>query len=386
MTATATTPPGTEVQRSGKDPTGRFILSVLAKRTYRIVEGGRCALDEKQVPLVTEPQPDPENPDLLLHDTDLYALKLMTDVVVKGYAYGNGQDVSGVAVRVGNHEKRILVTGDRSCTLTAAGKIVFSRPEAVEKVPLRYTHAYGGRDAVAETTYGNPYLELQPALDPEQCDLAKASPFLYPRNPCGRGYLIKAERDAVEALRLPNLEDPLDLLTPERLPVGEVEQWPRMPLPQATDWFDYAWFPRIAYFGVVPFFEPEGQPLAEVVRGFSPPYVAQERVPDADAAFRMTCGASLGLQLPHLRGDEEVELLNMSPTGRALRFRVPKERPRIWTDGRKGKLNKTEPVIHTVVIEPDASRLMIVWRGSAPALRPYLPDELEKMPFLVEWP
>ena len=37
-----------------------------------------------------------------------------------------------------------------------------------------------------------------------------------------------------------------------------------------------------------------------------------------------------------------------------------------------GKLNETRPVIHTVLSEPDESRLSLVWRGSAVALRPYI--------------
>jgi hypothetical protein len=51
----------------------------------------------------------------------------------------------------------------------------------------------------------------------------------------------------------------------------------------------------------------------------------------------------------------------------------------------QGKLNKTKPVIHTVVFEPDHMRVSVVWRGSAPALRPYMPEELAKMPLKVEW-
>jgi hypothetical protein len=38
-----------------------------------------------------------------------------------------------------------------------------------------------------------------------------------------------------------------------------------------------------------------------------------------------------------------------------------------------------------VEIEPDEGRMSIVWRGAAPALRQYMPDELAKMPFRVEW-
>ena len=36
-------------------------------------------------------------------------------------------------------------------------------------------------------------------------------------------------------------------------------------------------------------------------------------------------------------------------------------------------------------IEPDENRVCVVWCGSAPALRPYMPDELERMPFRIDW-
>lgn len=66
-------------------------------------------------------------------------------------------------------------------------------------------------------------------------------------------------------------------------------------------------------------------------------------------------------------------------------FRLPAERPEICIDGRNGKLAPTLPVMQTLELEPDESRLSIVWRGSAPALRPYMPDELARMPLLVRW-
>jgi hypothetical protein len=101
--------------------------------------------------------------------------------------------------------------------------------------------------------------------------------------------------------------------------------------------------------------------------------------------FRAANGASLGLQLPYLKGGEDIELINLHAEAPRLSFPLPRQRPNIWTDGRDGKLNQTEPVIHTLLIEPDEQRLSVVWRGSAPALRAYLPDELERMPFRVTW-
>lgn len=374
------------MQLSGRDPQGRSILSVILKITYEIVSDGRLEPMERQIPLVTAPEAHPEIKGLLVQDIDIYPFKLATDVVIKGHAYGRGRSVFDAGVRVLDIEKRIRVIGDRHCSIGRGGGVVFSDPEPVDKVPLMYTHAYGGRDRKAEEKYGNPFLALYPGVDERRCDLDQASPFLYPRNPCGRGFLVEKERDAVEAVELPNLEDPLDPLTPERLAVIDHQQWIRMPLPQATDWYDYGWFPRISYAGIVPYFEPEGSVPAEVRRGYAPDWIATERIPDASGAFLMANGASPGLVVPHLRGGEEILLGNMHPRLEALRIKLPPRPPRLWTDGRNGRMNPTEPVMHTVLVEPDEDRVTILWRGSAPALRPYLPEELAAMPLRAEWP
>ena len=101
---------------------------------------------------------------------------------------------------------------------------------------------------------------------------------------------------------------------------------------------------------------------------------------------RAANGASLGLQVPYLRGDEDVQLLNLCAGVETLRFKLPGEVPRIWTDGRDGKMNETKPVLHTVIIEPDELRVSLVWRGNAPARRIYLKDELDAMPARAERP
>jgi hypothetical protein len=103
------------------------------------------------------------------------------------------------------------------------------------------------------------------------------------------------------------------------------------------------------------------------------------------ANLRFTNGASLGLQLPHLQGGEQCMLGGLHPRAAVLKFQLPKERPEIKTDGRNGTMKSTKPVIHTVEIEPDAMRVSVVWRGAAPALRPYMAEELAKMPMLVSW-
>jgi hypothetical protein len=373
-------------QESGKDPDANYILSVLVKRTYTISNFGEWVLADEQLPLCEEPEFDPDDPSLLLQDSDLIPFKLRTDVIVKGHAYGyTGRRQFHAVVRVAEGMKQILVQGNRRCTLSAAGELVFSASEPVNRIPLSYAYAYGGRDIVAEAPYVEEALARDPHLPPEFLPSAEGSPFAYPRNPSGRGYLIRATPESVETLQLPNLEDPLDPLTPQRLEVGNWMHWPRMPLPWATGWVPADWFPRIVGVGLVPVYEKMDEPFPEVKRGYIADGVLRPARYDLADPFHLTCGACLDLQLPYLRGGEPVSLKNIHPTQGDWIFHLPTERPAIWTDGRKGRFNGTEPVIHTVVIEPDENRVSIVWRGSAQALRPYMDQELEKMPLRVKW-
>jgi hypothetical protein len=372
-------------QVSAYDPENRFIVSVLAKRTYHIEPNGRCVPAEEQMPLVNDVRNDPQCPGLLAHDCDLFAFKLATDVILRGHAYSRPPCPRFEAsLKIGKVTRSILVQGERKCQRSAGGCLTFSEPKPIERVPLRYDKAYGGRDVAMEAKYGNPYLELGPYV-PANWDLGRASPYLYPRNPCGVGYLIEPTPEAVEQVTLPNLEDPADPLTPERLVVGQAGQWPCMPTPQAFDWINYGWFPRLAYVGVVPRFDSPRQPVPEVARGLAPADILQAAPQFQKFDFRFANGASPGLQLPYLRGDESCLLINLHPREPRFGFQLPGDVPRISTDGRNGKLNKTTPVLHTLLMEPDESRLTVVWRGSSPALRLYTPLELEAMPFRVEW-
>lgn len=383
--ATAAVPAPPARQISGRDPENPFILAVLVKRTYRIEFTGRCVPSEVPLPLAEEPQEAPDNPDLLLHDTDLFPFKPATDVVLNGFAYApSGLRKFQASLQIGASAKSLLVLGNRRGALSSTQRILISDPDPVDRVPLRYDRAYGGRDAAAEAKYGNPAALLQPYVD-ESVDLSRSSPYLYPRNPCGVGYLVEATPEAAARVTLPNLEDPSDPLSPDRLVVGDPARWTAMPIPQSLTWMAYGWFPRVAYFGLVPDHAEMEKAVAEVERGWAPENVMEDRPFAEKLSFRAANGASLGLQLPYLRGDEECVLTNIHPKHREFRFRLPGEAPRIWTDGRNGKLNETTPVIHTVLIEAEESRVSILWRGSAPALRPYFPKELEKMPFRVKW-
>lgn len=295
--------------------------------------------------------------------------------------------MAGVAV--GATKKLISVFGDRRCTVGTDGRVVFSQPTVLEKLPLSYALAYGGKDQVAETAYGNP-VEIMARFMPPGTDpatIAAASPFFYPRNPGGRGYLVEKTRLATEGLALPNFEHPDDLLTPDRIAAGETNRWAYQPIPTSLGWLDYGAFPRLAWLGVLPEHETIADPskLAEVRLGYCRPELFVEKDPPDPIGFEGVQGASLGLRTSPLKGGETVELLNLTRPRETLRFRLPTERPRLSVDGREGKLAPTEPVIHAVVIEPDDMRVAIVWRGSALARRAYSGEELKSMPFAVDW-
>lgn len=386
MPERVTTPNPFTRQISGQLPHQGWFLSVLARRTYQIdARTGRCTLAPEQVPLQEKVLLDVATGETIA-DADLVHWKPLTDVVVRGHVHLRGSASEAVAgIQLGAYRKQLVALGPRKATVDAGGNVVFSPPEPFTKLALSFAYAYGGRDVVTEKVRGIPgaaHASFLPAgTSPE--DL---SPYLYPRNPCGRGFLVEATRASVEALQLPQLEGPEDRLTPARLAAGDPLRWPEMPVPQSLGWMSMGWFPRVGYLGVVPMHIPPPRPIAEIARGWAAKEIVDPPVFPPRIDMRAANGASLGLQLPYLRGDEEGLLLNLRAGVESLKLKLPGELPRIWTDGRDGKMNETRPVIHTVVVEPDELRVSIVWRGNASARRVYLKEELERMPLRVEWP
>lgn len=104
--------------------------------------------------------------------------KAGTDVIVRGHAVA-----AEVAIRVGQLEQRLRITGDRTWEKGWLG-IRPSAPAAWERMPLTWERAFGGRDS----------------------DAVEA------RNPLGCGFRRKKSAFS-EGLRLPNLEHPEHPLT-----------------------------------------------------------------------------------------------------------------------------------------------------------------------------
>jgi hypothetical protein len=173
-------------------------------------------------------------------------------------------------------------------------------------------------------------------------------------------------REAVEDLPLPNIEDPQDLLTPDRLFIEEPDRWHLQPLPQGFGWRQRSWYPRSALIGSYPPFLDPGTVTTEERLGLLPnDHVAlakQSRLKPMLAQFNN--GASLGMTFPDLRGDEQVMLGGLSTDG-LLQFTLPADPPTITIDIGLGE-QQPPPKLHTVSIRPDDREFDLVWRAATP--------------------
>jgi hypothetical protein len=341
----------------GQTPAGEYILGVLVKRTYTIVPSKRCVRAESDYRLIPgdEHYGDPMN-STVKFETDFFPFKVATDVVLNGNAYaprGLPTETFTASLSVGPRRKDVRVIGDRVCRYRAGMDPQFTDPKPLKTVELRYERAYGGVDI-----YSNPKA---------QC--------AYPRNHLGTGFVVGSSKKAVENLPLPNLEDPTDLLTPARLSCGEVKNWERQPMPQGFGWFSMYWRPRASFAGVMPADRPFEQELRKASAQKLPPYERKlyEDNPFPDMDFRFFNGASAGLALPFLSGDEEIRLTNLSPEGE-LSFQLPGEHLRIGLDIGQGML-ESPTFLHTVMIRAEERQVDLVWRAAFPYPGPdWLPN------------
>jgi hypothetical protein len=349
----------------GQTPEGQYILGVLVKRTYDITPGARCRRAAADGKLISGDvyYDDPMNSPVK-YESDFVPFKLATDVVVNGTAYApNGEPTPSFtsSVQVGTIRKDILVIGDRVCRFRDGGPPAFSDPEPLTTLEVRYDLAYGGMDI-----YSDPKL-----------------PCPYGRNPLGRGFVIANTKRAVDGLELPNLEDPGDLLTPERLCLGHFVHWERQPMPQGFGWVPKHWRPRGELAGVMPADREVERELRRAYALVVPPdqqeMYAKTGLPDMD--FRFFNGASPGLVLPFLSGSEWVQLTNLTPAGE-LHFQLPGDRPKIGLDIGRGT-QEPAVVLHTVMIRVDDDQVDLVWRVAVPYPGPDWLPQMRKMEVFV---
>jgi hypothetical protein len=360
-TAPATPADGATIVLPGQSPEGEYVLSVLVKRSFRIVPGAMCVRAEEDRALVPGDVywDDPMNSSVR-YESDFVPFKLATDVVLNGTAYAPGAVPTRsclVTAQIGERRKVIQVIGDRVARYTDGSQPVVTDPVPFARMELRYERAYGGTDV---------YSDLQ-------------VPYPYPRNRIGRGFVVANTPKSVDNLPLPNVEDPQAPLSALPLCLGEYARWQTRPMPAGFGWFPKVWLPRAELAGILPRDRAVEQKLRQAYAKLLPPDQRDPYLRNGlrDMDFRFFNGASSSLALPFLRGGEVVATENLTPEGRHS-FQLPQDRPRIGLDVGEG-VQQPEVVLHTVMIRMDDQEVDLVWRGAVPYRGPDWLPEMRRM-------
>ena len=330
----------------GQSPTGEPIFSLLLKRTYDIVPGGRAvrAGEDRKLFGADVHYGDPAASSVRF-ESEYIPYKLQTDVVFDGKAHAMGgvpvQSLP-VAISLLGRRKEILVVGDRVCRGMDGGRIAATAPIPFVTMELKRELTYGGVDVWT---------------DPKM-------PFAYPRNPLGKGFIVKHNPKSLYNLALPNLEDPADRISAERLCVQDLKNWEKQPVPAGLGWTSKYAPPRMNLLGTMPgdvALEKElREQYAELLQGKEKELYLNNTLPSMD--FRYFNGAEPGLAFPYLQGDESISLENLTPDGQ-LDFSLPADKPIMRIDMGLG-IMEPEPVLHTVQIHGELRQIDLVWRGS----------------------
>jgi hypothetical protein len=301
------------------DEEGAQVLTLIVKATYAITVRGLEIADE-QAPIVKAPvyYGEPGSSSLKL-ETEASYTKVATDVVLLGHAqpqHATAPELD-VSLSVGPIRKQVRVYGDRTWNRTL-GVTTITAARPFERIPLVYERAFGGWD--------------KSSADPREHS-AEA------RNPVGIGYRrADMERD-IQGTRLPNLEDPAELLqkpTERPPPAGFGYLCPDWaPRRQQAGTFDEAWrrtrFPRLPVnFNLRHF---NAAPLDQQVRGF-------------------------------LSGGEPVEVRGAGTEG-PLRFSLPRLSPEARFQLRREAEVELKMNLDTVIIDTDERRVSVLFRGTA---------------------
>jgi hypothetical protein len=182
-------------------------------------------------------------------------------------------------------------------------------------MPLIWERAFGGTDESSEPL----------AADP--------------RNPVGVGFRGRNSARPVAGTSLPNIEDP-------QQPISSPSH---VPPPAGFGAIAPHWQPRQSYAGTYDATWMETRA----------PYLPQ----DFDPRFCQVAPAGLATT-GHLRGGEIVQATGVTPDG-SLQFELPFVRLAVTYVLDRGE-EMRPALLDTMIIEPDAARVVLVWRSALP--------------------
>jgi hypothetical protein len=309
-----------------RDKTGTHYWLVAVRASFSVRHAHSPTLADEQAPPALLPVHYGEpGQSSLRYDSDLLALRPGTDIVLEADAHAPGgrpAPMVTTSLRVGDLRKTLVVHGERVYYAGATGGLTTTSPRPFTQRPIRYEVAYGGWDA----SDPNPSLHRLDA-----------------RNPVGRGFALRSER-LVEQLA-PAIE--------------YLDRDPAQSGPAGFGPIDPGWSPRRELAGT---YDDRWQKAKKPL------------LPD-DYDDRFGQSAPEDQQVvPHLRGGERVELVNVTPEG-LLAFDLPKLYFAFSTHF-GGRAEEHRARLTGVWIEPERSSVSMVWQ-TALAVRPSDIDYLD---------
>lgn len=306
----------------GMEPSGRELLVVVVKGTFRIPKSGEdVRLHDEQLRLIMADtftgEPGFSAP---MYEVDFAPRKHRCDVLLLGSAHApQGRPTTRVAVglRIGNLTKSFAVVGDRRWDAGIAG-LSATPPEPFAVKPFSYDVAFGGVDNRHE-------------------DFAKHAAFM--RNPVGKGFHKHLRAEWVDGAPLPNTEE---LNRPVTQPDHDYA-------PMAFGPTGRNWEPRYRYAGTY------DQNWLDEHFPFLPP--------DFDEQYYQA--APLDQHLPFPVGGQEVALGNLTPDGQRS-FVLPNFEAPVHVFPKRGEREGYKATLDTIVFEPDHERLTMSWRVCRP--------------------
>jgi hypothetical protein len=309
------------------DNYGRPIRTAVLKATLRVLPGGGLEPSEEQEPIHAAPTyyGEPAVSSIVMEDDGAW-FKPATDVVVVGSVVAPGGRPTRqcvVGVQVGGLRKDAIVFGERRWVASRMVGAVMSDPLPFERMPIAWERCYGGTLAI--TDEGRARHE--------------------PRNPIGTGL---CDGNTLDGTPLPNFENPRELIS----------SWRDRPAPHGFGFVGHGWMPRAGYAGT----------YGEAWRRDWMPLLP----PDFDERFFN--GAPPDMHLPgHLQGGELVGAVNLSERG-VDRFVLPKVEVSFRVLSKR-KQQVVGAKLDTLVLDLDASRVILVWRARYPVLLNEYDDE-----------
>jgi hypothetical protein len=292
-------------------------LYITIKTTFEI--GMTLKVADEQVPIVYADEYWGEpGQSSLKYASEVHLTKPSTDIIMMGEACApEKRPVSSldVTLAVGDRKKIVRVFGDRKWIPTKKRLKIYP-PAPFETMPLIYERAFGGEHIIDEE---------------------KGEILFESRNPVGVGFRGKRSGKELAGAMLPNLEDPAQMITNP----GD------QPTPACFSYVSPSWDPRKSYAGT----------YDEAWQQKRSPYLPD----DFDNHFFNAAHPDL-VARKYLTGGEPVTITNMSPDG-PLSFKLPI--CEMQTDTIVAGKTQIPPLnLETVLIEPNDSRLTMIWRAA----------------------